>query len=252
MKIVTFNIRGDFGIDGRNDFCFRKPLILEKIAREQPDIIGFQEVMPHVATWLRETLKDYYVVGCGRTEDLRGELVPVAFRADKYNLIEMETYWLSETPYVPASRYPEQSDCPRVCTQVLLEELETGFVFRIVNVHLDHVGDLARQLGIRQILKHVDGAKLMPDAPVILTGDFNAGPDSATLATFAEYPEYKDFTAGIGVTFHNYGRKDPGECIDYIIARGDLTCAGVEKWMHCEDGVYLSDHYPVCAVLEHK
>lgn len=252
MKLVTFNIRCDCGRDGINNFVFRKPLIERVISEEQPDILCFQEVMPHVAAWLRETLKGYYLVGCGRTEDLRGELVPVAFRADKYNLIEMETYWLSETPYVPASRYPEQSACPRVCTQVLLEELETGKVFRIVNVHLDHVGDLARQLGIRQILKHVDEAKLMPEAPVILTGDFNADPDSATLGTFAEYPEYTDFTAGIGVTFHNYGRKDPGECIDYIIARGGLSCASVEKWTRCEDGVYLSDHYPVCAELAFK
>ena len=53
MKVVTFNIRGDFGVDGENNFCFRKPLILKKLAQEQPDIIGFQEVMPHVAVWLR-------------------------------------------------------------------------------------------------------------------------------------------------------------------------------------------------------
>ena len=23
MKVVTYNIRGDFGVDGKNDFCFR-------------------------------------------------------------------------------------------------------------------------------------------------------------------------------------------------------------------------------------
>ncbi len=49
MKIVTFNIRCDFGQDGGNNFCFRKPLILEKLRREAPDIICFQEVLPHVA-----------------------------------------------------------------------------------------------------------------------------------------------------------------------------------------------------------
>ena len=32
------------------------PLILEKIRQEKPDIIGFQEVLPHVAAWLKENL----------------------------------------------------------------------------------------------------------------------------------------------------------------------------------------------------
>ena len=56
MKIVTFNIRCDFGQDGANNFEFRKPLILKRIAEEQPDVIGFQEGLPHVQKWLRENL----------------------------------------------------------------------------------------------------------------------------------------------------------------------------------------------------
>ena len=43
MKYVTFNIRCDFGQDGANNFIYRRPLILEKIRQEKPDIIGFQE-----------------------------------------------------------------------------------------------------------------------------------------------------------------------------------------------------------------
>ena len=75
MKFVTFNIRCDYDQDGENSFRFRKPLILEKIAKEQPDILCFQEVLPHVAAWLKESLTDYYVVGCGRGESLDGEQV---------------------------------------------------------------------------------------------------------------------------------------------------------------------------------
>ena len=37
MKIVTFNIRCDYGQDGDNNFCFRKPLILEKLEKEKAD-----------------------------------------------------------------------------------------------------------------------------------------------------------------------------------------------------------------------
>ena len=52
MKVVTFNIRCDYGQDGLNEFANRKELILRKINQEKPDIIGFQEVLPHVAKWL--------------------------------------------------------------------------------------------------------------------------------------------------------------------------------------------------------
>jgi len=38
MKFVTFNIRYDCGADGENNFCFRKPFILQKIREEQPEI----------------------------------------------------------------------------------------------------------------------------------------------------------------------------------------------------------------------
>ena len=45
MKVVTFNIRCDYGQDGLNEFANRKELILRKINQEKPDIIGFQEVL---------------------------------------------------------------------------------------------------------------------------------------------------------------------------------------------------------------
>ena len=140
MKAVTFNIRCDYGQDDENCFDNRKPLILKKIEREEPDILCFQEVLPHVALWLRENLKEYCVIGCGRGEALDDEQMTVAFRKDRCNLIEMRTFWLSDTPGVPGSRYEQQSICPRTATEALLQEYATGRVFRVVNTHLDHVG----------------------------------------------------------------------------------------------------------------
>lgn len=109
MKVVTFNIRCDYGQDGLNEFANRKELILRKINQEKPDIIGFQEVLPHVAKWLKENLNEYYVIGCGRGANLRDEQMSIAYRRDRINLISMETWWLSQTPDVPGSRYEEQN-----------------------------------------------------------------------------------------------------------------------------------------------
>ena len=249
MKFVTFNIRCDHGQDGDNNFCYRKPLILKKIAAEQPEIICFQEVLPHVAQWLKENLTDYVVVGCGRGKNLDSEQMTVAFLRDKFNLAEMRTFWLSETPYVPGSRYAEQSDCPRTCTEVVLVENATGKPFRVINTHLDHVGVGARVLGLTQILRHIDGVQLFPDAPVILCGDFNAWPDGDEMKVFDNFDGYTNATDGIGITYHGYMKSDHPECIDYIFLRGPVSFSGTVKWTDVENGVYLSDHFPVCTEL---
>src|SRR5699024_12542943 len=104
MKIATFNIRCDYGQDGPNNFSCRKPLILRRLAAEQPDIIGFQEVMPHVQRWLRQSLPGYTVGGCGRTADYADEAMTLAIRNDAAELLGLEALWLSPEPYRPGSR----------------------------------------------------------------------------------------------------------------------------------------------------
>lgn len=249
MKVVTFNIRGDFGVDGANDFCHRKPLILDKIAKEAPDVIGFQEVLPHVADWLRQALPGYCVVGCGREAKLDGEQMTVAFRQDRYGLIEMRTFWLSPTPCQPGSRYAEQSGCPRTATELLLQEYATGKVVRVVNTHLDHRGTQARRLGLGQVLRHISEAELFPEAPVILMGDFNAAPDSEEMQIFAAWPDYTSAAADVGPTFHDFMRAGEPVQIDYIFIRGAAAVRSACKWTEERGGVYLSDHYPVCAEI---
>ncbi len=249
MKFVTFNLRCDHQQDGNNSFVYRQPLILRSIRERKPDVICFQEVLPHMAVWLKQSLKDYAAVGYGRGEKLDGEQVTVAFLRDRCQLLETHTFWLSETPAVPASRYPGQSSCPRICTEAVLLEEESGRVFRVLNTHLDHVGVLAREKGLEQILKYADAAEFFPGVPMILAGDFNAEPDSPEMALLRQRPDLDVVTRDIGGTFHNYGKADPTEQIDYIVLRGAVRCTGVEKWTENENGVYLSDHYPVGAEL---
>ena len=250
MKLVTFNIRCDYNQDGNNSFCYRKPYILQKIRSEAPDMICFQEVLPHVAAWLKQELPEYMVIGCGRSETLEDEQATIAFRKERFNLMSMETYWLSPTPYVPASRYADQSICPRVCTEAVFEDLKTKTVFRVLNTHLDHEGPGARKEGLNQILNKLEANVFYPDAPVIITGDMNAEPDSEEMSEIIQNPEYCNATQGIGVTFHGYGNPETFCTIDYIFIRGALQATEVSAWRDVANGVYLSDHYPVCAVIK--
>lgn len=254
FKLVTFNIRCDYGQDGNNNFEYRKPFILEKLKAERPDLICFQEVLPHVAIWLKEVLTDYYVVGCGRSDTLEDEQVSVAYLKERMNLISMETFWLSPTPYAPASRYEEQSECPRVCTEAVFEDLREKQVFRLVNLHLDHMGTQARSLGLEQIVKKAEGTGVFTGVPVILAGDFNAEPDAPEIKQMEKWPAYRFMTEKIGITYHGFLPWDGTEAIDHIFLRdGENTkirCLSLEKWEDRRGNLWLSDHYPICTTLE--
>lgn len=249
MKIVTFNLRCDNPRDGENQFVYRQPLILRVLNQEKPDVICFQEVLPHMARWLRNTLNEYDVIGCGRSKQLDGEQISIAFRKEEFQLIEMHTFWLSPTPEVPGSRYRDQSSCPRTCTEAVLATESGGHVLRIMNTHLDHVGVYARLQGLSQILEYAEHLSFFPDAPLILAGDFNAQPDSEEMRLMDRYPAYRCLTKGIGITYHGYMKAEAPEEIDYIWVRGAIRCTAVRKWEQMENGVFLSDHYPICAEI---
>jgi len=66
LKICSFNIRYDNPNDGINSFENRKDLILREFPKYEADVVGFQEVLPHMRDWLEESMPDYTVVGTGR------------------------------------------------------------------------------------------------------------------------------------------------------------------------------------------
>ena len=43
MRIVTFNLRVEAAEDGINRFFLRQGMIIDKIRRELPEVLGFQE-----------------------------------------------------------------------------------------------------------------------------------------------------------------------------------------------------------------
>lgn len=172
MKIATFNIRCDYGQDGPNNFCFRQPLILRRLAAEKPDVIGFQEVLPHVQRWLREALPGYTVVGCGRGADYQGEAMTLAVRNETAELLDWRTFWLSPHPDVPGSRYQDQSECPRTCADAILYLRAEGRALRVYNTHLDHLSASARAKGLHRILERMQADRRRLALPAVLMGGF--------------------------------------------------------------------------------
>ena len=240
MKIVTFNLRMDTPDDGPHRFLYRREAIVARIRREKPDILGFQEALPAMYDYLRENLPEYTFVGHGRSERYEGEANPIAFRTDRFALKSYATRWLSPTPEVPGSRFPEdQSICPRIFVTAQLYDRQTGSVFRVVNTHLDHEGPIARRRGLELIARAVPD-----DLPTVLMGDFNCPPTDEALEPLKG--RFRDMSEGLGHTFHCFEgwytwKTDK---IDYIFATAEFQKSACGLWKN-EDTV-LSDHYPVC------
>lgn len=261
IKISTFNVRTFFtaDCDGINSFVHRSGRILDKIEKEKPDVICFQEVSELIRKFLDTYLLGYVIVGHGRLENYDGEAVCTAYRKDTIELFTLEHFWLSETPDVPGSRYEIQSPYPRTCVMTTVRKKGMKSPVSIYNLHLDNESDQARILGMEQVMNKIaDDYKIKP-FPVLMMGDFNAYPDSDTIKFCKDFEKFKmiDISENSGITFHNFGgngidKKAVGNKIDYIFA--DEKTAGkkytLTKWDECEHGIYLSDHYPLCCEIE--
>jgi len=250
FKVCSFNSRLICDSDGINIFYNRQGKIKEFIEKESPDIIGLQEITPEMYDWYVENLTDYYIVGAGRGKDNTDEAAAIAFNKARMRLISCDTVMLSSSPREFGSRYygSGQSPCPRAYTRALIRHKDIKDAFYVYNVHTDHESDLSRSLAVMQIIQDINSHS----AHFFLTGDFNALPNDTPIKLLLENEARKivDTTASIKESFHGFGNYTPGK-IDYIFA--PQTCKVKESYkVECDssDGIYISDHYPICTVFE--
>ena len=264
IKVMTFNLRVEAPVhDGINNLPNRKGRILDTIQVEAPDLIGFQEASDATRAWLREALTDYVFVGCGRYKDYRGEGAPLAFRKDRFEMVSMDSFWLSSTPKIPESRYDgsDQSGCPRIATAVILKPIDGDDLLLFINTHTDHQGSISRVLASAQLLEYASQKNLN----TVITGDFNAQPDSTEIKMMTSSKAFPliDCTANITSTFHAFGKlksekytdsiADRAVKIDYVFTNMPTDIG--ESYAVEDvpvDGIYISDHQPVVAYIDIK
>jgi endonuclease/exonuclease/phosphatase family metal-dependent hydrolase len=229
--------------------------MLDRINAEKPDIIGFQEMTPYIKNFMTRHLTDYHIIGRSRGADFKDEHVDIAYKKETLELQSLDYFWLSPTPYVPASRFEVQSSCPRIVTSAIFKHNDKKTPFRVYNTHLDHVGEPARKLGMDLIIKKIEHDRGRYDLPFFVTGDMNCLPDSPAITALKNYApdghNVADLTAAIDGSYHGWG-KEKGNKIDYVFADG---ITGGNKysaylWDDFKFDMYLSDHYPVAVDIE--
>ena len=97
VLIMSFNIRYANLNDGINNWDNRKEIVVNLILEQSPDLLGLQEVKGEQLSYLTENMKAYNHFGESRSEDQEDEHSPIFFKKDKFELLETNTFWLSQT-----------------------------------------------------------------------------------------------------------------------------------------------------------
>ena len=279
VRVMSYNIRNSAG-DRKspdNNWDGRKEDLANVIENENPDVIGFQEVLPDQRRWLEKRFADYTFVGDGRNSNRKsGESSPVAFRKSRFDIVKMGTFWLSETPDKPGSKGWDAA-MPRVCSYAVLNDVKTGKRFSFANCHTDHRGEEARIKGMLLIIERMK--EFGNGAPVVLVGDHNCfehdkpsmevkkilkdalylseTPPQGSWRTFTFWGWFDDeMTIGEALKM-KFGKRDvPGDFsklkrIDFIYVSEGTRVLDYRTLSLPRPGkkLYPSDHFPVSSTL---
>lgn len=259
VRIVSANIRfllpSDEGTG--NEWSKRKELARDVLLAQDADIICFQEFRAAHHEFLGKYFAEYENVGFKDDDD--GQMANMVFYSKKrFKKIANDGAFLSPTPSVYRSRFPDSPKGPRHVNRILLQDRLTGRELMIWNTHLSagkrqHVRDSQAEV-LAGFLK-----KQNASVPQIVTGDFNCDAThdaikSIKSAGFTDTYTAINGPADPGYTYHGfrgvkYGKKS-GK-IDFIFCNDRLRPTAVEIIRDSRKGQYPSDHYFLSAELEY-
>ena len=272
LKIMSFNLDQAYGSDSS-----KQSRIFEKIMAEIPDLLGVQEETTAWENFLVEKLESEGYVRVGKYRATQPshayysyrEASAIYYNADRFELLDSGTFWLSSTPDVEGSVATDWHSAalfPRVCTWVILKDRLSGFEFAYFNSHFSYEAEALRNESAKLILSRIEEQGI----PAFFSGDLNFASNEET-DTYAAITELMDDSRTAapetmnGNTFHNYGygageSYGDGKCktvpIDYIFAtKGDFEALSFKIISESGDkgdpADYYSDHFAVVATYEY-
>lgn len=251
VSVMTYNIRLDTPADGINQWGKRKEKVFDLLEKYDPDIFGVQEAIYHQLKHITDNLPQYEFVGVGRDDGkLKGEFSPILYKKDRFEILEQNTFWLSETPEVPGSKHWDAA-ITRVATWARFKDKQSGSIFLVINTHFDHIGKEARTKSAALIKSKA--AEIAGGLPVIITGDFNCTRDE---------PPYQTMVQKSGLILIDPAPENPPgtfcnfavnvqECraIDYIFHSEKWKAEDYQVISDNDGKNYPSDHLPVMVKL---
>ena len=260
LRVMTFNLRVRTVLDGHNIWDKRRDLVVERVRAFDADLLGTQEGLDSMETYLRQHLSDYTFRGVGRNDGKqRGEMCGVFFKTARFEMLDGGFFWLSNTPEKPGSRAWGEV-YPRMVTWVKLRPRGGGRTFCWFNTHFDAFVPLARARSATLMRSRME--QIVGDLPYLVTGDFNTTPDSRPYRTLLE-PEHAPVASLHDVfrvahpvvtrdegTFHGFSGHPHGRRIDWILASTQFRTVDAQIDRTRGPGGYPSDHFPMTARLQ--
>lgn len=258
VRVMSFNLRLDTPSDGPNAWPHRKEMVARTMRFHEADFVGIQEGLPHQLEQLDELLPYFERIGVGRngTEEDEGEYSAIFYRESRFELLDHDTFWLSETPNEPGSMGWDAA-LPRIVTWGKFSDSATGKTFFVFNTHFDHRGEKARAESASLILEKID--EIAGDQPVVLTGDFNVtenDPPYKILTGEEGHPETQLEDAFYHAEYGHHGPTStwngfeeilPDRRIDFIFTNPGFNVVQHAILADHQDGRFPSDHLPVVA-----
>ena len=258
LDVMTFNIRYGTAADGADEWSARRQSVIDLIERHGPDVLGLQEALAFQLAEIAEGVEGYARVGVGRDDGLlAGEFSAILYDADRLLVDRSGTFWLSDTPSVPASS-SWGNGIPRICTWARFVDARSGRAFWVYNTHFDHRSQASRERAAAAIVAHA--AERTGREPLVVMGDLNAGPDNPAVRLLLSQrrgePALKDVVAGTpdaeaGGTFTGFDpESDGGTRIDWVLVSEAAAVTGASIVRDRRpDGRWPSDHFPVRATV---
>lgn len=255
LKVMSFNVRYGTADDGPDSWERRKDILGPCVAKFAPDVMGTQECLDFQADFIAATHPEYRWFGPGREADGGGERMAVFYRHSELAPIRTGNFWLSETPGSPGSK-SWYAACPRMVTWAEFYHFKSAQRFYIFNTHFDHMSHQARVESAKLLAVRMN--EIAEDAPVLVTGDFNA---------MAEKTEPWEVLTGAGLkdawlaaskssgptdTYTAFKGPPPearGGRIDWVLFKGPIKAVSCEAVTFNEEGRYPSDHLPIYAEM---
>ena len=254
LTVMTFNIRYGAAADGENHWLKRRDQLFALLRDEQADVIGLQEALRGQIEEILSAVPGYDYVGVGRSDGRQGgEYAAILYKTARLRVRRSDTFWFSDTPTVVRST-SWGNRIERTCTWAYFED-RGGPPFYAFNLHLDHESQPSRERSVALLLARI--AERDPKAPVVVTGDFNAGEANPAAAAMrasyrdsfrALHPEATEVGTFSGFAF---GRT-VGDKIDYVFVEPGVEVLEAAIVRSSRDGRYPSDHFPVSARLRMK
>jgi endonuclease/exonuclease/phosphatase family metal-dependent hydrolase len=226
LKVITLNVRYDNPRDSLNAWSYRASMVSSFLKNEKPDVFGMQEVLSNQMEYLDSVMTDYSSAGMGRSDGAKAG-----------------------------------ANLPRIVTWMELADKTTHVHFFFFNTHFAHDSDSARIMSAKLFLNKID--TIAAGYPFVVTGDFNMdisskgyelliGPHESVPLLSDSYKISEKRHMGPAYTFNGFSDKTRGGRIDFIFVRSGMKVLESRTFIKKEHGIYISDHWPVMAVVSLK